>query len=102
MPLLLLYTTHVYLFLPVSCGYKFLVSYTRKKTCQNASLNVEISAKMIIDKENAPSKEIPTCIICVGSTGSGKSATISKYTRLPIQSNSGMARVTTKCSMYKR
>ena len=57
---------------------------------------------MIIDKENAPSKEIPTCIICVGSTGSGKSATISKYTRLPIQSNSGMARVTTKCNMYKR
>ena len=57
---------------------------------------------MIIDKENAPNKEIPTCIICVGSTGSGKSATISKYTRLPIQSNSGMARVTTKCSMYKR
>ena len=56
-----------------------------------------------IEKEiNVKENEIPTCIICVGSTGSGKSATIAKYTRLPIQSNAGMARVTTKCSMYKR
>ena len=61
---------------------------------------------MLIEKKTKSDKdtenEIPACIICVGSTGSGKSATISKYTRLPIQSNAGMARVTTKCSMYKR
>ena len=44
----------------------------------------------------------PMCILCVGSTGSGKSATLSKITRLPIQSNSGAGRVTTKCSLYKR
>ena len=44
----------------------------------------------------------PQCVICVGSTGSGKSATIAKYTSLPIRSNAGSSRVTTKCTMYKR
>jgi signal recognition particle GTPase len=34
-------------------------------------------------------EKIPSCVICVGSTGSGKSATISKFTRLPIKSNAG-------------
>ena len=45
---------------------------------------------------------LPSCILCVGSTGSGKSATISKYTALPIQSNAGTRRVTEKCSIYRR
>ena len=45
---------------------------------------------------------IPDCVICVGSTGSGKSATIANYTRLPIESNAGARRVTEKCSIYRR
>ena len=63
---------------------------------------------MLLRKKNSLKNEeetetsLPSCIICVGSTGAGKSATISKYTRLPIQSNKGVSRVTTKCCMYHR
>lgn len=54
------------------------------------------------NEEEKETKSVPSCIICVGSTGTGKSATISKFTRLPIQSNSGVSRVTQKCCMYHR
>lgn len=62
---------------------------------------------MFVKKKNSLAEEdqevsLPSCIICVGSTGTGKSATISKFTRLPIQSNAGVSRVTTKCCMYHR
>ena len=40
------------------------------------------------------------CIICVGSTGAGKSATISKCTRRPVSSGSGRDRVTVRCAKY--
>ena len=56
------------------------------------------------DEEEDEKKDhkVPSCIICIGSTGCGKSATISKYTKLPISSNDGTNRVTQKCSMYHR
>ena len=59
---------------------------------------------LVMGKENENKNEnvIPDCVLCVGSTGSGKSATISKYTLLPIQSNAGTRRVTEKCSIYRR
>lgn len=46
--------------------------------------------------------DLLSCVLCVGSTGSGKSATVAKFTRLPIKSNAGVNRVTTRCAMYRR
>ena len=53
------------------------------------------------DDDEDKVKEIPSCIICIGSTGSGKSSTISKYTQLPIASNAGANRVTKKCKNFR-
>lgn len=39
-------------------------------------------------------------MICVGSTGAGKSSTISKCTRRPVSSGSGKDRVTVRCDSY--
>ena len=57
---------------------------------------------MSSEEDDGNSTILPTCVLCVGSTGSGKSATIAKYTSLPIQSNAGAKRVTEKCSIYRR
>ena len=54
------------------------------------------------EEDEKKDKKVPSCIICIGSTGCGKSATISKYTKLPISSNAGTNRVAQKCSMYHR
>lgn len=40
------------------------------------------------------------CVICIGSTGAGKSATISKCTRRPVSSGNGRDRVTVRCAKY--
>ena len=57
---------------------------------------------MSSEEDDGNSTILPTCVLCVGSTGSGKSATIAKYTSLPILSNAGAKRVTEKCSIYRR
>ncbi len=69
-----------------------------------ATLSGEESRPLMTkDQKQAISDDTnPVCILCVGSTGTGKSSTISKVTRLPIASNSGTNRVTSKCAMYKR
>ena len=41
-----------------------------------------------------------SCVICVGSTGAGKSATISKCTKRPVSSGNGRDRVTVRCAKY--
>ena len=41
-----------------------------------------------------------SCVICVGSTGAGKSATIQRCTKQSVTSGNGHDRVTNKCSRY--
>ena len=41
-----------------------------------------------------------SCVICIGSTGAGKSATISKCTKRPVSSGNGRDRVTVRCAKY--
>ena len=41
-----------------------------------------------------------SCVICVGSTGAGKSATIQRCTKQSVLSGNGHDRVTNKCSRY--
>ena len=42
-----------------------------------------------------------SCIICVGSTGAGKSSTVSKYTGVVTRSGSGTERVTKHCHLIR-
>ena len=46
------------------------------------------------DKDNS-------CIICVGSTGAGKSSTVTKYTGVVTRSGSGTERVTRHCHLIR-
>ena len=41
------------------------------------------------------------CIICVGSTGTGKSSTVGKYTRVQTKAGSGTERVTKNCEIHR-
>merc|ERR1711962_1792757 len=41
------------------------------------------------------------CILVVGSTGTGKSATIAKLTGQVVASNDGVSSVTKKCAIYR-
>ena len=41
------------------------------------------------------------CIVCVGSTGAGKSSTISKLTGQHVPSGTSTQRVTQKCNIYR-
>jgi len=45
--------------------------------------------------------ETGSCIICVGSTGTGKSSTIAKYTGSRTKSGSGAERVTKSCEIHR-
>ena len=42
-----------------------------------------------------------SCIICVGSTGAGKSSTVTKYTGVVTRSGSGTERVTRHCHLIR-
>ena len=42
-----------------------------------------------------------SCVICVGTTGAGKSATISKFTGLRAPSSAGVERQTKECALYE-
>ena len=44
--------------------------------------------------------KVRSCVICVGSTGTGKSSTISKCTRRAASSGNGRDRITVRCEMY--
>jgi GTP-binding protein EngB required for normal cell division len=54
----------------------------------------ETSKKAIIGPENC-------CIICVGSTGAGKSSTITKLTGQHVPSGNSTHRVTQRCTIYR-
>ena len=41
------------------------------------------------------------CIICVGSTGTGKSSTVGKYTGVQTRAGSGTERVTMHCEIHR-
>ena len=42
-----------------------------------------------------------SCVICVGSTGTGKSSTVGKYTGVQTKAGSGTERVTTYCQIHR-
>jgi len=42
-----------------------------------------------------------SCVICVGSTGTGKSSTVGKYTGVVTKAGSGTERVTTYCQIHR-
>ena len=65
------------------------------------SLNIQGLTKMS-SPTRAPKngKEELSCVICVGSTGAGKSATIQRCTKQSVLSGNGHDRVTNKCSRY--
>ena len=54
----------------------------------------ETSKKAILGPENC-------CIICVGSTGAGKSSTITKLTGQHVPSGNSTHRVTQRCNIYR-
>ena len=52
------------------------------------------------DEDEVDQEEELSCVICIGSTGAGKSATISKCTKRPVSSGNGRDRVTVRCAKY--
>lgn len=67
-------------------------------------IEVEEDKKQAEDEEfthiDSEGEEELSCVICIGSTGAGKSATISKCTRRPVSSGNGKDRVTIRCAKY--
>ena len=51
----------------------------------------------IVEKED----QSHCCVICVGSTGTGKSSTVGKYTGVQTKAGSGTERVTTYCQIHR-
>ena len=51
-------------------------------------------------KKTVAAPKVRSCVICVGSTGTGKSSTISKCTRRSASSGNGRDRITVRCEMY--
>ena len=49
----------------------------------------------------SPQDNSRCCIICVGSTGTGKSSTVSKYTGVKTKAGSGTERVTKNCEIHR-
>ena len=48
-----------------------------------------------------PRGEGESCVICVGSTGAGKSSTVTKYTGVVTRAGSGTERVTRQCHLIR-
>lgn len=69
-----------------------------KKISDNGESDTQPLISFSEDEEEG--KEILDCVICIGSTGAGKSATISKCTKRPVSSGNGRDRVTVRCAKY--
>ena len=67
-------------------------------THQLKYFNEEIESEE--DELEVDHEEELSCVICIGSTGAGKSATISKCTKRPVSSGNGRDRVTVRCAKY--
>ena len=52
-------------------------------------------------RPSRPKPFFQSCVLCVGSTGTGKSFTISTMTGLPVASNAGADSVTKRCALYR-
>lgn len=65
-------------------------------TYQHKNDKTEETAEDDLEEE----EEELSCVICIGSTGAGKSATISKCTKRPVSSGNGRDRVTVRCAKY--
>ena len=68
-----------------------------------AALLVQSNLKLPVAKPVPVHYEKPTskaCVVCVGSTGTGKSSTIRKVTRRAVSSGNGRDRVTVRCDKY--
>ena len=61
---------------------------------------LDLNEKRSSQKHLTRRRKIKSCIICVGSTGTGKSSTISKCTRRAASSGNGRDRITVRCEMY--
>ena len=74
---------------------------------KKAKLNIAPTHQLthrLIDETETSEEELEdeelSCVICIGSTGAGKSATISKCTKRPVSSGNGRDRVTVRCAKY--
>jgi hypothetical protein len=65
-----------------------------------ASLSAKIKNVDDFTFVDSDGEEESNCVICIGSTGAGKSATISRCTRRPVSSGNGRDRVTVRCAKY--
>jgi len=54
-------------------------------------------AEVVSDKRQS---ELRSCIVCVGSTGTGKSSTISRVTGADVRTGAGAEPVTDQCQLY--
>ncbi|TRY74925.1 hypothetical protein TCAL_07510 [Tigriopus californicus] len=81
-----------------------LTSENARNAEKARSIAAEMAALLSRDDftfvNNLNSRNDETCIICIGSTGTGKSATIAKCTGQDVPCGSGSARVTVQCATY--
>ena len=92
----------------------FRMSFQRNKDRMRS--NNKTGMKMENNNQSSAEKQLPPlpsrpadiqpdqsncCIICVGSTGTGKSSTVGKYTGVQTRAGSGTERVTMHCEIHR-
>ena len=76
------------------------VNYFLRNTKFQFILKLGLNEQLTPRKASITRPKVKSCIICVGSTGTGKSSTISKCTRRAASSGNGRDRITVRCEMY--
>ena len=76
------------------------VKYLFTKHKHSIYLKLGLNQQQTPRKASIARRKVQSCIICVGSTGTGKSSTISKCTRRAASSGNGRDRITVRCEMY--
>jgi len=64
---------------------------------KEALMKIKVGERVGEEEEDS----VGSCVICVGSTGTGKSSTIAKYTGSKTKSGSGFERVTKNCEIHR-
>ena len=59
-----------------------------------------LSLKNLRKSESSAGSSEGSCVVVVGSTGSGKSSTISRYTGCDVRTGSGTESVTEHCQLW--
>ena len=79
--------------------------YNLKKINNESQLNNNNKCETESPLPDQPDTACPDnshcCIICVGSTGTGKSSTVGKYTGVQTRAGSGTERVTKNCEIHR-